>query len=90
MTMNTCGTCEHFGPRIRGEREELTEKGLGAICHFLPEEQGIKYHACTLLRHTYGDNELHQPAFPVDGSGYFAALCVSDEFGCNQWSARDE
>lgn len=25
----------------------------------------------------------------IDGSGYHAAFCVSEEFGCNQHRARD-
>ena len=36
-----------------------------------------------------GDDEaMVAKALVVDGSGYYAALCVEDDFGCNQWEAK--
>jgi hypothetical protein len=32
--------------------------------------------------------ELTAKAIVIDGSGYYAALCVDDDFGCNQWEAK--
>ncbi len=49
-----------------------------------------RFHPCELIKH---GNETHATeadkgiAFVEDGSGYYAALCVKDEFGCNQWEA---
>lgn len=27
-------------------------------------------------------------AYTIDGSGYYAALCVADDFGCNLWETN--
>lgn len=35
-----------------------------------------------------GEEELTAKAMVIDGSGYYAALCVDDDFGCNQWEAK--
>ena len=82
--MNTCGTCKYFG-RAR-EQGLFTEDGNY-------EEQSAQYHVCDLIQHINGyDRETtpnsQQVAGVIDGSGWFAALCVTDEFGCNQWTAK--
>ncbi len=80
--MQTCGTCRF----IKREERELTRwddaKG---------DEEVAVFHVCGRLAHLnhYRDEKERklsdQVAGIVDGSGYFAALCVTDEFGCNQW-----
>lgn len=81
--MNTCGSCQFFGERITTCSKETDY-----------EMVPTKYAYCTrpFFADTAGCREPEKldagPACVVDGSGYFAALCVSDEFGCNQWSAR--
>jgi len=32
--------------------------------------------------------KVTEKAIVMDGSGYYAALCVDDDFGCNQWEAK--
>ncbi len=71
--MKTCGTCRHFF-------EDSPHTPYGT-CEGIPfydgygEEQG-----------NLGDDDLKDPnaplAFVVDGSGYYGALAVSEEFGC--------
>lgn len=76
--MNTCGTCKYFGAPA-GEAEEEDE--------FSDVPPG--YHICQLIEHTAGLRELARgPACLIDGSGYFAALCVREDFGCNQWEGK--
>lgn len=79
--MNTCGTCKFFGPSISDEDQAV-------------EELPTKYHRCTLLGHLNDyrrrGNAVERVAGVVDGSGYHAALCVTEEFGCNQWQPTDE
>jgi hypothetical protein len=78
--MSTCGTCKHFG-------RELTD-GVDSET-FEPKLSG--YHACDLVQHLNHYRRLaadKPPAGVQDGSGYFAVLCVSEEFGCNQWEAK--
>lgn len=42
------------------------------------------YHVCAWVKqNVYGD--ATGDAVVVDGSGYFAALCVKEDFGCNKW-----
>lgn len=82
--MNTCGTCEHFGPLVRaGERWDDDANDM-VVPH--------KLHACLLLKHLNRTGNVRyegEKAGVVDGSGYFATFCVSEEFGCNQWEAAD-
>lgn len=78
---NTCGTCQHFGPLIVGTLD--VDDG--------PEETNTRFHECTLLKHLnrqrleIGEPQMHV-AGVIDGSGYSATFCVSEEFGCNQWA----
>lgn len=78
--MNTCGTCKHFG--------EPTPSYVWAGDGYVSQ---TRLRACKLLEHLNRGDErklLTEPAGVIDGSGYFATLCVSEEFGCNQWAAR--
>lgn len=83
--MNRCGTCKHFGKLIEGSLD---------VVQFEPEyehEVNTRFHECTLLQHLNkhrfekGEPQM-QVAGVIDGSGYAATFCVSDEFGCNQWA----
>lgn len=76
--MNTCGTCKHFGKLVEGLDRHDSEG---------EELPNTRYHQCMLLQHMNGSSQkpLAEAAGVVDGSGYFAVLCVSEEFGCNQW-----
>lgn len=73
--MNTCGTCKHFGKPVEDEDRNVP----------------VGYHICTLI--TMRDRHIDPPgdetAVVVDGSGYYAALCIKEEFGCNQWTGAD-
>lgn len=71
--MNTCGTCKHFGQPVDSE-------------HYVPSG----YHICRLVERfdSYDTAQPSAAAGVVDASGYFAALCVKEEFGCNQWAPR--
>lgn len=80
--MNTCGTCKYFGEPVT-ELQRYDDDTLDPI--------PSKFHKCELLKMIRGEDEQDRLAIPaavIDGSGYFAALCVKEEFGCNQWVAR--
>lgn len=81
--MNTCGTCKYFGELH--EETVYREDADEIIC---------KYHICDLLTHLNdcdpGKLERQELAGVIDGSGYYAAFCVTDEFGCNQWEMQSE
>ena len=73
----TCGTCRFRGEeRTRMDYEKYVEVPQG-------------YFLCERIKH---DDESKyaqgQKALVVDGSGYFAALCVEDDFGCTEWEAK--
>jgi hypothetical protein len=73
--MNTCGTCKYKG--------ELSDVG-----HF-DESQQKGYFFCERIQHDHRwKYEEGNRALVIDGSGYYAALCVEDDFGCNQWEAK--
>ena len=84
--MNTCGTCRHFGPLINGgdwddEKDDYVDN--------------VRYHKCLYLEHLndyrdvdgYHWKDNPKPAGVMDGSGYYAAMCVTEDFGCNQWAS---
>ena len=85
----TCGTCRFFGKVAHSEDEPLSRGQDEAM-------QPGRYHFCELIKHRNGYREIPSQtgaaptdgAIVIDGSGYFAALCVSEEFGCNQWKTR--
>lgn len=80
--MNTCGTCKHFGK-------------LADVCIDPENDDYVPntiYHECTLLSHlnkTGTEEKWSAIAGVIDGSGYYAAFCVREEFGCNQWAAKE-
>lgn len=81
--MNTCGTCKHFGELITRYLDRESEHG--------DDEPNTKFHQCLLLTHLNESRytPLNAPPLPnvaagvIDGSGYHAVFCVSEEFGCN-------
>jgi hypothetical protein len=77
--MNTCGTCKYKGtPILKYDNETFSD---------LP----TAYFRCDRAEHVetrYEDASPGKKMFVEDGSGYYAALCVEDDFGCNQWEAK--
>ena len=97
--MNTCGTCKHMGPRLT---DSGGQDGAPYNDRPIDTKYGFCQVIVHLKGKTYGDDRIRKlseqdaeclpgsltaVAGVVDGSGYHAALCVSDEFGCNQWEA---
>lgn len=75
--MNTCGTGKHFGPLVPDMDDDSGDETVPST-----------YHKCLLLKHLNdGRCVMNAVAGVVDGSGYYAAFCVHEEFGCNQWAA---
>lgn len=79
--MNTCGKCKYFGEAYEHEVWEAGEV-----------TNTVRYHFCELLKHLNGSDDEdprdQQIAGVIDGSGYCATMCVTEEFGCNQWEAK--
>lgn len=76
--MNTCGTCKYFGAGPeRTDRDEMEEWGPYKVCGFLE----MATYRCELTEGIV--------AYLKDASGYYAALCVSQDFGCNQWVTKE-
>lgn len=86
----TCGNCRFKGDNISYSDEDTFK--LVATRFFL----------CKLVEHNGGAAAGHtefmtaetaksaegKGAFVVDGSGYFAALCVEEDFACSKWEPR--
>lgn len=72
--MNTCGTCKYFGDPVKDENVHVP----------------TGYHVCAWVKQhdDFGGATATESAVVVDGSGYFAALCVKEDFGCNKWESR--
>ena len=74
--MNTCGTCRFFGNRcdpVMNEEYDLVDSD---------------YHVCDFVEQAQYFKSWKNAAHVIDGSGYYAALCVKEDFGCNQWQAK--
>lgn len=68
----TCGTC-----KFRGKEIEAFESADAF------EQTPTGYFFCTRIKHHGSKPTPHgEHALVVDGSGYFAALCVENDFGC--------
>jgi hypothetical protein len=76
--MNTCGTCKYFGEKLEGRYHDDVDDIVES-----------DFHVCDLILHNEdGLSKWPVPAYVIDGSGYYASLCVREEFGCNQWKAK--
>lgn len=75
--MSTCGTCKYRGA-------EPIETSWGG-------RDSTTFHECRRVRHdTEWRYRSGDRVVVVDGSGYHAALCVEDSFGCNLWEPKTE
>lgn len=75
--MNTCGTCKHRGKNITQPDYET-----------YGPDRPTTFFLCD--RVNFDDEHGRATptggkAYVVDGSGYYAALCVETDFGCNLW-----
>lgn len=77
--MNQCKTCRFLGEpymHVDSETDEWVTTGL---------------HKCNLVDHMGDEYDLlpDQVVGVIDGSGYFAALVVSGDFGCIKWEKSE-
>lgn len=80
----TCGTCKYFGKLVEGSLDRWDDDNDDEVVN-------TRFHVCDLLKHlnsSYDRIPLTDAAGVIDGSGYHAAFCVTDEFGCNKWEPR--
>lgn len=75
-TMKTCGSCRYFGFDKDGNPVDAKAAVLR-----IPDT----HRACGYTRHF----AYERPAFVIDASGFWSALCVSDDWGCNDHSPKD-
>lgn len=78
----TCGNC-----RFKGKPITYFDYGKGDPCGV---EVDSGHFLCDRIKHEERSSyEIPKTgAYVVDGSGYYAALCVADDFGCNLWEAK--
>lgn len=86
MTTKTCGTCKHKGEPINDDSRDvdLADPQYGAKIQ-------TTYFLCDLIKHISKYPDKYPPsrgAGVEDGSGYYAALCVEEDFGCVKWEQR--
>lgn len=76
--MNTCGNCKFKGDPIMTWINDYED------------EVSSGYFACQRVKHEKLSTDIAsgQGAFVKDGSGYYAALCVEDDFACNRWEEK--
>ena len=77
--MNTCGTCKYKGEgisRIDYDTEDC-----------VPVTIVTGYFLCDRAKLVAPHDNVRagMKMFVEDGSGYYAALCVEDDFGCVLW-----
>ena len=72
--MNTCGTCKWRGTPIENAEGYF-------LCDRIMQKNSAGY--------IYeGELPKGEKAAVIDGSGYYAALCVESDFGCNLWEPK--
>ena len=84
-----CGNCKYLGLTHEIVSRKVSKNSI-LHYHVGVEENewcGVeeKFYPC--LR--YFHDAASAKAVPVDGSGYFAAICVREDFGCVDWEERD-
>lgn len=77
-----CGTCKYKGKPIK--KVSHADYGQGEAC-----EKFGDHFLCELIKSPDEEVEKIPNAFVVDASGYFAALCVDDDFGCVKWEEKN-
>ena len=71
----TCGTCKYRG-------KEITLNDFDKV-------KPTGYFYCELIKMPeWNKFPRGKSALVVDGSGYYAALCVETDFGCVKWEAK--
>lgn len=78
--MNTCGTCKHWG----AGRNEHEYAGASV-------SRDDEFKPCgAIIQEDYYDEKkiAGKRAFVQDGSGYYAAIKVREDFGCVLWTAK--
>lgn len=75
--MNTCGKCKFFGLKRDSKYGDAKSAPPG-------------YELCGRIQQydCHAKPEQTGKALAMDGSGYFAALCVSTDFGCTEWEPK--
>lgn len=90
--MNTCGTCKYRGKEMVGYKPIYDAKGNYVDAEKVP----LTYFLCGRVKMSdeiiYEDSgrwqEPGSKAVVTDGSGYYAALCVENDFGCTLWEGK--
>lgn len=93
--MNTCGTCKYRGEPAKECYNFYDDSTMDSPHHY--RNLAETYFLCTRIKHVVKHSAPHgnEQAYPItgdgayveDGSGYYAALCVESDFGCNKWEA---
>ena len=80
--MNTCGTCKYKGNTITRTDYDTDD------C--IPVTTATGYFLCDRaeMLDPMEVPVIGRKVLVADGSGYYAALCVEDDFGCNQWEGK--
>ena len=74
--MNTCGTCKYFNPK---HDNDLYIPRTYALCERVEQ----------VIADYRNEGKTYKfKAVVVDRYGHLAALCVKDDFGCNEWEAK--
>lgn len=83
----TCGNCRFRGPSIEAAIQGNAEgEGRYPICLSFDERDDTEYFLCERIKQA--ELKRGQGATVVDGSGYYAALCVETDFACNKWERK--
>jgi len=77
----TCGNCKHRGKSIKSDNYDFDSGEYNF------RETG--YFQCDLIKHDTRKKFVSgSGAVAVDGSGFYAALCVESDFGCNRFEYK--
>lgn len=73
-----CGSCKYFGKEMTRDDFEVDEYDIPS-----------GFHKCERIKHDKNHTlSLKEKAVLIDGSGYFAAIRVKEDFGCQLWESK--
>ena len=82
-----CGTCKFKGEIITTSNARIPYDEWADNIDPIKQSLSESF-LCDRINMVDENTNKTPSAFVADGSGYFAALCVYDDFGCVKWEVK--
>lgn len=88
-----CKNCKFLGKPVKSYDFSLSEDDPAYGLEIETKYRVCGYAEFAGMINDVVDGRVENPerkAFTIDGSGYYGALVIVDDFGCNEFSGRDD